>query len=134
MKSKTISNKAFTRIITMLANQPITPERLSALIDATPGEGVDVLIFGRLAKVTVIDQETFNELLSKEVQTRLWSNCELETSKPIELTVSSPMKFSVHFSYLRHCSDGKDSEDSITLECCATDDKWDDVLKFEFKD
>lgn len=35
---KQISNKAFTKFITLMANRPISASRLSALIDASPEE------------------------------------------------------------------------------------------------
>ena len=73
---KQISNKAFTKFVTLIANQPLSASRLSALIDATPEEGVDVLMFGRLKTVRIADKEMLDKFLTEEVPARLWKSSE----------------------------------------------------------
>ena len=129
---KQISNKAFTKFITLMANQPISASRLSALIDASPEEGVDVLVFGRLKDVWIADKEMLDEFLTKEVSARLWKNSEYQSVESI--TVVSPMRFTIKVKYLKHSDDIPAFEDTCSLEYSATDDRFDGLLDFEFTD
>lgn len=129
---KQISNKAFTKFVTLMANQPISASRLSALIDATPEEGVDVLMFGRLKAVRIADKEMLDEFLTKDVTARLWKSSEYRSVESIE--VISPMKFTIKVKYLRHSDDTPAKEATYPLEYSATDDRFDGLLDFEFTD
>lgn len=129
---KQISNKAFTKFVTLMANQPISASRLSALIDASPEEGVDVLVFGRLKDVWIADKEMLDEFLTKEVSARLWKSSEYQSVESI--TVTSPMKFFIKVKYLRHSDDTPAKEDTYSFEYSATDDRLDGLLDFEFTD
>lgn len=129
---KQISNKAFTKFINLMANQPISASRLSALIDASPEEGVDVLMFGRLKAVRIADKEMLDEFLTEDVATRLWKNSEYRSVESIK--VVSPMKFTIKVKYLRHSIDSPAKEDTYSFEYSATDDQLDGLLDFEFED
>lgn len=129
---KQISNKAFTKFINLMANQPISASRLSALIDATPEEGVDVLVFGRLKAVRIADREKLDEFLTEDVATRLWKSSEYRSVESIK--VVSPMKFTIKVKYLRHSDDVPAKEDTYSFEYSATDDRFDGLLDFEFAD
>ena len=129
---KQISNKAFTKFINLMANQPISASRLSALIDASPEEGVDVLVFGRLKEVWIADKEMLDEFLTKEVSARLWKSSEYQSVESI--TVISPMKFFIKVKYLKHSDDIPAKEDTYSFEYSATDDRLDGLLDFEFTD
>lgn len=129
---KQISNKAFTKIINLMANQPISASRLSALIDASPAEGVDVLMFGRLKTVSIADREKLDEFLTEEVSARLWKSSEYRSVEGIKII--SPMRFTITVKYIRHSKDDTDKEDTYSLEYLATDDRFDGLLDFEFTD
>ena len=129
---KQISNKAFTKLITLMANQPISASRISALIDATPEEGVDVLMFGRLKAVRIADREMLDKFLTEDVSARLWKSSEYRSVESIK--VISPMKFTIKVKYLRHSDDVPAKEDTYSFEYSATDDRLDGLLDFEFAD
>ena len=129
---KQISNKAFTKFITLMANQPLSASRLSALIDATPKEGIDVLMFGRLKTVRIVDKEKLDKFLTEEVPARLWKNSEYKSIESIKII--SPMEFTIKVKYIRHSNDAPDKEDTYSLEYSATDDSFDGLLDFEFVD
>lgn len=129
---KQISNKAFTKFVTLMANQPISASRLSALIDASPEEGVDVLMFGRLKEVRITNRGKLEKFLIEEVSTRLWKNSEYRSIESIKII--SPMKFAIRVKYIRHINDAPDKEDTYSLEYSATDDRLDEFLNFEFTD
>lgn len=129
---KQISNKALTKFINLMANQPISASRLSALIDASPEEGVDVLVFGRLKEVRIANREKLDEFLTKEVSARLWKSSEYQSVENI--TVISPMKFFIKVKYLKHSDDISAKEDTYSFEYSATDDRLDGLLDFEFTD
>ena len=129
---KQISNKAFTKFITLMANQPLSASRLSALIDATPEEGVDVLMFGRLKLVRIANREKLDKFLTEDVSARLWKSSEYRSVESIK--VISPMKFAINVKYIHHSNDASTKEDTYSLEYSATDDRLDDLLDFEFTD
>lgn len=127
---KQISNKAFTKFL--MANQPISASRLSALIDASPEEGIDVLMFGRLKAVRIADEEMLDEFLTEDVSARLWKSSEYQSVESIK--VISPMRFTIKVKYLRHSDDTPAKEATYSLEYSATDDRLDGLLDFEFTD
>lgn len=129
---KQISNKAFTKFITLVANQPLSVSRLSALIDATPEEGVDVLMFGRLKAVCIKNRTELDKFLTEVVAAKLWKSSEYRSVESIK--VVSPMKFAIKVKYLRHSDDVPAKEDTYSFEYSATDDRLDGLLDFEFTD
>lgn len=129
---KQISNKAFTKFVTLMANQPISASRLSALIDASPEEGVDVLMFGRLKEVRITNRGKLEKFLIEEISARLWKNSEYRSIESIKII--SPMKFAIRVKYIRHINDAPAKEDTYSLEYSATDDRLDEFLNFEFTD
>lgn len=129
---KQISNKAFTKFVTLMANQPISASRLSALIDASPEEGIDVLMFGRLKAVRIKNRTELDKFLTKDVAARLWKSSEYRSVESIK--VVSPMKFAIKVKYLRHSDDVPAKEDTYSFEYLATDDRLDGLLDFEFTD
>lgn len=129
---KQISNKAFTKFVTLMANQPISASRLSALIDASPEEGVDVLMFGRLKEVRITNRGKLEKFLIEEISARLWKNSEYRSIESIKII--SPMKFAIRVKYIRHINDAPAKEDTYSLEYSATDDRFDEFLNFEFTD
>lgn len=129
---KQISNKAFTKFVTLMANQLISVSRLSALIDASPEEGVDVLMFGRLKAVRIADEEMLDEFLTEDVSARLWKSSEYQSVESIQ--VISPMRFTIKVKYLKRSDDTPAKEATCLLDYSATDDRLDGLLDFEFTD
>lgn len=129
---KQISNKAFTKFITFMANQPLSASRISALIDATPVEGVDVLMFGRLKEVRIKNREKLDKFLTEDVAARLWKDSEYRSVESIKII--SPMKFSIKVKYIRHSKNTPDMEDTYSPEYLATDDRFDELFDFKFVD
>ena len=129
---KQISNKAFEKFITLMTNQPISTSRISALIDATPEEGVDVLMFGRLKTVRIVNKEMLDKFLTEDVPARMWKSSEYKSIESIK--VLSPMTFTIKVKYIRHSNDAPAKEDTYSLEYSATDDRLEGLLDFEFTD
>ena len=126
---KSLSNKAFNKVFSSLINS-LTPDRVSAIIDARPEDGLDVLILGRLSSVSVTNWPKFNILVQKELKKRFWDNGVLD--KVTEVNVSGVMSFEVKGLY--HRGTKTEEQNQISLVFSATDDAFDDCVKFEFKD
>lgn len=126
---KSLSNKAFNKVFSLLTDS-LTPERVSAIIDARPEDGLDVLILGRLSRVSYIDWTKFNLIVEQELKRRYWNNSILD--KVTETNISGVMSFDVNGLYHR---DGKETQERFSLSFSATDDIFSDgCIKFEFKD
>lgn len=129
---KSLSNKAFNKVFSSLIDS-LTPERVSAIIDARPEDGLDVLILGRLNSVSITDWPKFNILVQKELKKRLWDNSVNSVlDKVTEVNVSGVMSFEVKVLYHRDTKTGEQNQ--ISLGFSATDDIFDNCVKFEFKD
>lgn len=126
---KSLSNKAFNKVFSSLIDS-LTPERVSAIIDASPEDGLDVLILGRLNSVSITDWPKFNILVKKELKKRLWDNSVLD--KVTGVNVSGVMSFEVKVLY--HRDTKTEEQNQISLGFSATDDIFDNCVKFEFKD
>lgn len=126
---KKLSNKAFNKVFSSIVDS-LTPERVSAIIDATPDEGVDVLILGRLSKISIVDWQIFDIIVEQELKRRYWDNCVLD--KTTKVDVSGVMSFEVKGLY--HRSTKTEEQRQFSLVFSATDDIFDTCVKFEFKD
>ena len=126
---KSLSNKAFNKVFSSLINS-LTPERVSAIIDACPDDGLDVLILGRLSSVSITDWPKFNVIVQKELMKRFWNNGVLD--KVTEVNVSGVMSFEVKGLY--HRGTKTEEQYQFSLVFSATDDIFDNCVKFEFKD
>ena len=126
---KSLSNKAFNKVFPSLIKS-LTPERVSAVIDARPEDGLDVLILGRLSSVSVTDWPKFDILVKKELKKRFWNDFVLD--KITKVDVSGVMSFEIKGLYHR---DTKTEEQyPFSSVFSATDDIFDNCVKFEFKD
>lgn len=126
---KLISNKAFNKVFSFITDS-LTPERISAIIDANPEDGIDVLILGRLSKISIVDWQIFDIIVEQELKRHYWNNCVLD--KITKVDVSGVMSFEVRGLYHR---DTKTEElQQFSLVFSATDDIFDNCVKFEFKD
>lgn len=126
---KSLSNKAFNKVFSSLIDS-LTLERVSAVIDACPDDGLDVLILGRLSSVRVTNWPKFNIIVQKELKKRFWNNGVLD--KVTEVNVSGVMSFEVKGLY--HRDTKTEEQNQISLVFSATDNIFDDCVKFEFKD
>ena len=126
---KSLSNKAFNKVFSSLIDS-LTPERVSAIIDARPEDGLDVLILGRLSSVSVTNWPKFDILVQKEFKKRFWNDGVLD--KVTEVNVSGGMSFEVKGLY--HRGTKTEEQHQISLVFYATDDIFDNCVKFEFKD
>ena len=126
---KSLSNKAFNKVFSSLIDS-LTPERVSAVIEANPEDGLDVLILGRLSSVSITDWPKFNILVQKEIKEHFWDNGVLD--KVTEVNVSGVMSFKVKGLY--HRDTNTEEQRQFSLVFSATDDIFDNCVKFEFKD
>ena len=126
---KLLSNKAFNKVFSLIADS-LTPERISAIIDANPEDGIDVLILGRLSKISIVDWQIFDIIVEQELKRHYWDNCVLD--KITKVDVSGVMSFEVKGLY--HCDTKIEEQQQFSLVFSATDDIFDNCVKFEFKD
>lgn len=126
---KSLSNKAFNKVFSLLTDS-LTPERVSAIIDARPEDGLDVLILGRLNEVTVTDVAKFETIVEQELKKHYWNNCVFD--KVTAINISGVMSFDVKGLY--HCGDKAENQEQFSLGFSASDDVFDDCIEFEFKD
>lgn len=126
---KLLSNKAFNKVFPFIADS-LTPERVSAIIDATPEEGFNVLFLGRLSKISIVDWQIFDIIVEQELKRRYWDNCVLD--KTTKVDVSGVMSFEVRGLY--HRDTKTEEQRQFSLVFSATDDIFDTCVKFEFKD
>ena len=126
---KLLSNKAFNKVFSSIADS-LTPERISAIIDANPEDGIDVLILGRLSKISIVDWQIFDIIVEQELKRHYWNNCVLD--KITKVNVSGVMSFEVRGLYHRDTKTEEQQQFSLVLS--AADDIFDNCVKFEFKD
>lgn len=126
---KSLSNKAFNKVFSLFTNS-LTPERVSAIIDARPEDGLDVLILGRLNKVFVTDEAKFDMIVEQELKKRYWNNSVFD--KVTAINISGVMSFDVKGLY--HRGEKIEEQQEFSLGFSATDDVFDDCVEFEFKD
>ena len=126
---KSLSNKAFNKVFSFIADS-LTPERISAIIDANPEDGIDVLILGRLSKISIVDWQIFDIIVEQELKRHYWNNCVLD--KVTNVDVSGVMSFKVKGLY--HRDTKIEEQQQFSLIFSATDDIFDNCVKFEFKD
>lgn len=129
MKKLLLSNKAFSKVFSSIVDS-LTPERVSAIIYASPEDGVDVLILGRLSKISIVDWQILNTIVEQELKMRYWDNCVLD--KITEVDISGVMSFRVKGLY--HRDTKTEEQQQFSLVFSATDDIFDNCVKFEFKD
>lgn len=131
---KTLSNKAFNKFLNMMANKPMTAERLSTILDANQDESIDAYFFGRLAKVIVKDKEALLSLLKEKVRQYMYHGDEFQSIEFNDVLIASVGKIEICYSYT-YTHKGKDPETrNNSFTCLATDDAIDGIFEFEYKD
>lgn len=126
---KVLSNKAFNKVFHLLQDS-LTSERVSAIIDATPDDGIDVLILGRLSKISIVDWQIFNIIVEQRLKRNYYNNCVLDKITTVD--VSGVMSFMVKGLYHRNTK--TEEQQQFSLVFSATDDIFNNCVKFEFKD
>lgn len=131
---KTLSNKAFNLVLNMMANKPMTAERLSTILDADKDESIDAYFFGRLASVKVRNEGALQSLLIRKTQQNLFSAVKLNKVIFNGVRVISVGKIEVLYSYEYTSDGGKSTERKTRYTCLATDEENDGIFEFEYKD
>lgn len=127
---KQISEVVFRKIMSNMTGS-LTAERLSAILDATPDEGMDVLFLGRLENVEIVNLEEFEKCVRK-LLTESYSGKKADTIYNIAVKVYDTAKFRIYANYKT-----KDSEENHTWwseNLLATDERFTSYLKFTYKD
>lgn len=133
---KTLSNKAFNKVIKMMANAPMTTERLSVILDANKDESIDAYFFGRLAGVDIKNEEALQDLLTKRVQQYMCKGDELQSVEVKGVEIVSVGKIEICYTYTYAHKDEARAAFHRSSSCTflATDDEIDGIFDFVYKD
>ena len=131
---KTLSNKAFNEVINMMANAPMTVERLSAILDADKDESLDAYFFGRLAGFDIVNEDKLRDLLEKNIERYMCREEELQSVKVTRVKIISVAKIKIYYSYTYAHADCEAITRNTSIEFLATDDEIDGIFDFVYKD
>lgn len=135
---KTLSNKAFNKVLNMMAanGKSLTPERLSALLDADKDESIDAYFFGRLAGFDIVNEDKLLDLLRKNVERYMCQGEELQSVQIKGVKIVSVGKIKILYTYTYTHKDGNSSPMHSRASCTflATDDEIDGIFDFVYKD
>ena len=133
---KTLSNKAFNKVINMMANAPMTVERLSTILDADKDESIDAYFFGRLAEVDIKNKEALQALITERAQRYICSKEILQSVEIKNVKIVSVGKIVIFYTYTYARKDENSSPKDISTSCTflATDDEIDGIFDFVYKD
>lgn len=135
---KTLSNKAFNKVLNMMATngKSLTPERLSALLDADKDESIDAYFFGRLAGFDIKNKEALQALITKRAQRYIWSRDVFQSVEIKDVKIVSVGKIEILYTYTYAHKDENSSPMHSSTSCTflATDDDIDDIFDFVYKD
>lgn len=131
---KTLSNKAFNKVINMMVNAPMTVERLSTILDADRDESLDAYFFGRLAGVDIVNEDKLRNLLENTAERYMYKGEELQSVKVTRVEIVSVAKIAIYYSYTLTNADCKTVTRDSLIKFLATDDSIDGVFSFVYKD
>lgn len=131
---KTLSNKAFNKVINMMANAPMTVERLSTILDADKDESLDAYFFGRLAGFDIVNNDKLQDLLEKTAEQYMCQGEELQSVKVIRVEIASVAKIKIYYSYTFAYADYEAVTRNTSIKFLATDDRIDGIFSFVYKD
>lgn len=131
---KTLSNKAFNKVINMMVNSPMTVERLSTILDADRDESLDAYFFGRLAGVDIVNEDKLRNLLENTAERYMYKGEELQSVKVTRVEIVSVAKIAIYYSYTLTNADCKTVTRDSLIKFLATDDSIDGVFSFVYKD
>lgn len=133
---KTLSNKAFNKVINMMANAPMTVERLSTILDANKDESIDAYFFGRLVGFDIKNEEALQASI-KRIAERYISNNEVLQSveiKNIKIISVGKITISYTYTYVHKDANSSPMHSSTSSTFLATDDEIDGIFDFVYKD
>lgn len=131
---KTLSDKAFNKVINMMANAPMTVERLSTILDADRDESIDAYFFGRLAGVDIMNEDKLLDLLRNNAERYMCKEEELQSVQIQRVEIVSVAKITIYYSYTFTRADCKAVTRNTFIKFLATDDKIDGIFDFVYKD
>lgn len=133
---KMLSNKAFNKVLKMMANKPMTTERLSSILDAGKDESIDAYFFGRLVGFDIKNKEALQNLLTKRVQQYMCKGDELQSMEIKNVKIISVGKIEVFYTYTYAHNDEACAAFHRSSSCIflATDDEIDGIFDFVYKD
>ena len=126
---KQISEVVFKQIMSMMTSS-LTTERLSAVLDATPDESMDVLFLGRLKSIEVIDDSELEKIVRKLVESH--SDKKVNKIYDISVSICGLAKFCIRANYQYTVDDT--GYRWISNPISATDDRFTSCLKFTYRD
>ena len=133
---KTLSNKAFNKVINMMANAPMTVERLSTILDADKDESLDAYFFGRLVEFDIKNEKALQALIKRKAQRYICSNAVLQSVEIKNVKIVSVGKIEISYTYTYVHKDENSSPMHSNAYCTflATDDEIDGIFDFVYKD
>ena len=133
---KTLSNKAFNKVINMMANAPMTVERLSTILDADKDESIDAYFFGRLVGFDIKDKDALQALITRRAKRYICSKEELQSVEIKNVKIVSVGKIEILYTYTYAHKDENSSPMHSSTSCTflATDDEIDGIFDFVYKD
>ena len=133
---KTLSNKAFNKFLNILAanGKGVTPERLSAILDADKDESLDAYFFGRLVGLDIVNEDKLRDLLEKNAERYMFQGEELQSVKVARVEIISVAKIEIYYSYTYANADCEAVTRNTSIKLLATDDRIDGVFNFVYKD
>lgn len=133
---KTLSNKAFNKVIKMMANAPMTVERLSSILDANKDESIDAYFFGRLVGFDIKDKDALQALITRRAKRYICSKEELQSVEIKNVKIVSVGKIEILYTYTYAHKDENSSPMHSSTSCTflATDDEIDGIFDFVYKD
>lgn len=133
---KTLSNKAFNKVINMMTNAPMTVERLSTILDADKDESIDAYFFGRLAGFDIKNEEALQALIKRRAQRYIFSKDVLQSVELKNIKIVSVGKIEIFYTYTYTHKDENSSpmHSGNSFILLATDDEIDGIFDFVYKD
>lgn len=131
---KTLSNKAFNKVINMMANAPMTVERLSTILDADKDESLDAYFFGRLVGLDIVNEDKLRDLLEKNAGRYMCKGEKIQSVKVTRVEIVSVAKIEIYYSYTYAHADCKAVTRDTSIKLLATDNRIDGIFDFVYKD
>lgn len=133
---KTLSNKAFNKVINMMTNAPMTVERLLTILDADKDESIDAYFFGRLVGFDIKDKDALQALITRRAKRYICSKEELQSVEIKNVKIVSVGKIEILYTYTYAHKDENSSPMHSSTSCTflATDDEIDGIFDFVYKD
>lgn len=133
---KMLSNKAFNKVLNMMANKPMTTERLLTILDADKDESIDAYFFGRLVGFDIKNKEALQTLMTRRIQRYIYNKEVLQSVEIKNVKIVSVGKIEIFYTYTYAHKDENSSPIHSSTSCTflATDDEIDGIFDFVYKD